>query len=282
MADEENSAIDDIGSSPPKVTDLPPLNAKADESVPVEVESSDEISGVASEAAKPTRSRPKLIRIATAVKKLENLYGGSANAKKVIADKIEDGEIRAYAYRYWTSTSWKLSKAWGEGPPEDAAKQAKIKRSTWAASSLITKDMDVWVWEKGKLVISHVKRKRKILRHMYLDVRVSSSDIKKLVKAAEPKLKIPHAGGRKFNELEWSKVWMAAISIIQEAPTKQLTFTREKEFVGAVYQRYAAVKGQKGLEENTIRRALNQAYRSFIADGYLSEKIKESEKPVKV
>ncbi|MCO5792672.1 MAG: hypothetical protein HEQ21_07620 [Blastomonas sp.] len=280
MADDENLGQNNNPDFDPDKADAPGSIVSADDVAANAADDEIQIREEASATAKPKRKRPKLIKASTAVKRLEKLYGGSANAKQLISDKIEDGEIRAYAYRYWTSTSWKRSKAWGDAPPEDAVRKKRIKRSTWAASSLIKKDMAVWNWEKGKFIVSHKKPKRKILRHMYLDVRVAAPDIETLKEAARAPVATPHAGGRKFNEIEWSKVWMAVIAIIQEASVKQIAFSGEKEFVGAVYQRYEEVKGPTGLEEDTIRRALNQAYRDLLAKGYITGKTRKSGKAV--
>ncbi|WP_439469156.1 hypothetical protein [Blastomonas fulva] len=185
MAGDRKSTEDgDISATPEEAIEPTASEAVAEPGM-VDSESLGEASELDLAATQPKPFSPKVIRIYNAIKILENYCGGSVNAKKLIVDKIQDGEIRAYALHYWTSERQNLKKAWNDGPTPNAPRKLKIRRSTWKASSFIHQEMGKWAWKSGNLWVSHKKSGNKKFRHMYIDVRVVLTDIENLVDAAE-------------------------------------------------------------------------------------------------
>lgn len=204
----------------------------------------------------PTTPPPKLIKAYEALKLLEHFMGGAPTTKAIIADKIKDGEIRAYASRHWTTARKNRQKVWADGAPLDAERNVQIRRQVLLGASGLPADLAVWKWRRGDFQVTYKRTNNQILRHMYLKVKFAKDDVEALLNEAKEALRARSKGGRHIAEDEWRKVWFAMMDVIAASPIT--AFASKKQFCGMVFTRYQADDGQ--LAENTIRSQMNTAY----------------------
>ena len=103
----------------------------------------------ASDSAITASKRPELVKAYDALRRLENYVGTTAAVKAMLADKMRDGAIRAYAAQSWGSGEPSLKKAWKAGPPIDALRKQLINRRHLVASPSWQNDMQRWKWRAG-------------------------------------------------------------------------------------------------------------------------------------
>lgn len=213
-------------------------------------------SGIASE------SLPKLMQPYTAVKKLEHYCGGSFAAKQLIADKIRDGEIGAFALRSWISDQPSLKKARGERP-DVADVKTKIKPSILVGAESWTENVASWKWRVGDF--HSVIRSKPMRRRVFRKVRLVAEDVLRLVAAREALFKSEQSKrGRRPKIEAWNTVWMEVLRIaVEERFTKDHLPTMS-QFRAKVAKAVVGSGADGPLDEETFAPLLNHIYRRFV------------------
>lgn len=209
-----------------------------------------------------SESLPKLMRPYTAVKKLEHYCGGSFAAKQLIADKIRDGEIGAFALRTWVSDQPSLKKARGECPGVTETK-TMIKPSTLVGAESWTENVASWKWRIGDF--HSVIRSKPMRRRIFRKVRLVADDVEQLLSAREALFQTELSNrGRRPKMEAWHEVWMEVLRLAVEG-----RFT--KDHVGTMAQFRSKIaelvvgSGAKGpMDEETFAPLLNRIYRRFV------------------
>lgn len=154
---------------------------------------------------------PTFMNPYTAVRRLEHYCGGSFKAKHLIADKIRDGEIRAYAKRAWVSNeqSLRLSRV---PPSEGIERKILIARSRLISAEIWTENVANWKWKAGDFY--SVLRSRPIRRQHFQKVRLAKDDVERILIEAEDVVQKKLSNrGRPTKIDAWNKVWMEVLRI---------------------------------------------------------------------
>ena len=197
----------------------------------------------------------------TAVRKLEHYCGGSFNAKLLIADKIRDGEIRAYAKRAWISNEQTL-KSSRIPPSEGMERKILVPRSRLIGAESWTQNVANWKWRSGDFYC--VLRSRPIRRQHFQKVRLAKVDVEKiLIEAEEVVQKKLSSRGRPTKLDGWNKVWMEVLRLALEDDFTKAGFGDMQRFRKKVL---AAIGTSKDwpLVDDTAKPLLNSIYRKFI------------------
>lgn len=151
---------------------------------------------------------PPFYRPAEAMEILESEGGvicGPA-LKELIADKIRDGKIRAYAGRAWDSRK-RLASAWEAGPPNDSEERVQIDRGDFLLSESWKSDVHSWDWQKGNF---HCGSEISGRRRMYKNVILAKDDVDKL----RLELSGPKGRGGRVPESDYrDEVWLSILDL---------------------------------------------------------------------
>lgn len=213
-------------------------------------------SGTASE------SPPKLMRPYTAVKKLEHYCGGSFAAKQLIADKIRDGEIGAFALRTWVSDQPSLKKARGERP-EVIETKTMIKSSTLVGAESWTENVASWKWRIGDF--HSVIRSKPMRRRIFRKVRLVADDVERLLSAREALFQTELSNrGRKPKIDAWNTVWMEVLRLATEERLTKEHFGTMAMFRSRIAELVVGSGAKGPMDEETFAPLLNKIYRHFV------------------
>lgn len=157
-------------------------------------------------------NKPILIRAYQAVQALERYVGGSVAAKKLLADKMRDQELRAKARRSWVSSNPNLKMAFKENP-SDALRGIDIDYKKLVGARNLRSDIERWKWRSGSFFIS---RSNGVDKTIFTQVRFYKDDIDKILQyyRSDEILKDKYKGGRKSRIDARDDVWLAIVNII--------------------------------------------------------------------
>lgn len=208
---------------------------------------------------------PMFITPFTAVKKLEHYCGGSFNAKLLIADKIRDGEIRAYAKRAWISKepSLRLSRVL---PTEGFERKILIPRSCLIGAESWTENVANWKWRAGDFY--SVLHGPSIRRQHFKSVRLAKDDVEQIVTQAEAaKHKKLSARGRPTKLDAWNEVWRSVLRIVIEEEFSKSALVDMQRFRAKVLEGAFEPGRDPPLDDETVAPLLNSIYREFVDRG---------------
>ncbi len=156
---------------------------------------------------------PELMTPYEAVELLAPSYG-TIETKRIIADRMRDGEIRAYARQSWVSTDQKLKDARNGKAPAKAKRNVLIGCAKLVGAERWVDEATLWKWRKGDF--HSVIRSRPVKRRIFRGVRLVKADIERIwrIAAEHEKLK-NNAGGRPRNESAWDRVFIALLELIR-------------------------------------------------------------------
>ena len=173
---------------------------------------------------------PKLMKPWVAVKLLELCVGGSVTAKDVIADKMRDGELKAYAKTISVSRKKKLKKAWADVPAFDGTMK-KIPRNKLIGSAHWAEDVPNWKWRRGRF---HIRRKDGGFL-LLQGVRFVKNDVLQLIQRYDERIKNLNKGGRGLNESAWYNMWLTVLWMQNNGKLNKATLPPKKtSFPGVV------------------------------------------------
>ena len=172
---------------------------------------------------------PKLMKPWAAVELLELCVGGSVIAKEVIADKMRDGAIKAYAKTISISREEKLKLAWKNVPAFDGAMKI-IPRNKLIGSAHWAEDVHNWKWRMGNF---HLRRKdgRFLL---FEGVSIVEDDVVQLINRYNERIRNLNKGGRGFNENAWYNMTLTVLWMQNHGQLDKTTILQKGRFPGLV------------------------------------------------
>lgn len=207
---------------------------------------------------------PKLIRPFEAFKLLRDLYGGGTNAKKLIADKIRDGEIVAFAKRTWVSREPSLVTARNAKPPKNAGKFAQIKRSKLIAAARWTEEAPNWKWRQS--VFHTVSTTDPVKRRIFTGVRLVEDDVLRLlVEAQTARQKDASNAGAKRNSDSWDDLWLTALDVVTKDPFNRSNPGSQQKLIHAIFAQYAADKRAPLPSDTAVKKAVSKIYARLLS-----------------
>ena len=174
---------------------------------------------------------PKLMKPWAAIELLELCVGGSVTAKEVIADKMRDGVLKAYAKTTSVSREKKLKLAWANVPAFDGTMKI-IPKTKFIGSAHWAEDAHNWKWRTGNFHIQ--KRDGGFL--LLKGVRLAENDVVQLVKRYDERIKNLHKGGRKLNEDAWYNMWLTLLWMQEKGQLDKSTIRAKKSFPSLVQE----------------------------------------------
>jgi len=207
---------------------------------------------------------PKLVKPYDALNLLEHLYGGSIDAKKLIADKIRDGEIKAFAKRSWVSREPSLRLARNAKPPQTAAEFTQIDRKKLIGADSWVDEASRWKWRRG--IFHSVANGDPVKRRIFKGVRLAEEDILRLVaKAREARQKDASNAGAPSKAEASDNVWLA---ILECAIKRQLTkdnLGSQKKWARTLSNELAIKKVTPAASPTAIAAIVSKVYARFFA-----------------
>lgn len=173
----------------------------------------------------------KMMRPWAAVELLELCVGGSVTAKEVIADKMRDGVLRAYARTISVSRERKVKSAWDDVPAFDGTMKL-IPRNRLIGSAHWAEDAHNWKWRSGKF---HIRRKKGGFL-LLKGVRLVESDVVQLAKRYDERLKNLYKGGRGLNEEAWYNMWLTILWMQEKGQLDKTAIRAKKSFPSLVQE----------------------------------------------
>lgn len=157
---------------------------------------------------------PELISPYEAVEMLEQFYG-TTETKRMLADKMRDGAIRAYARRSWVSTEALLKDARNGKAPRRAKRDVVISPAKLVGAERWIDESTLFKWRKG--VFHSVIRSRPMKRRIFRGVGLAREDVAAVWrKAADHEKLKKNTGGRRRNETAWDRVFVAVLELIRD------------------------------------------------------------------
>ena len=214
---------------------------------------------------------PELILPSEAVRRLEKFCGGPIAAKEWIADKIREGEIRAYALKSWVSDDKTLKIARRLRRELPQTKQPIEVKKIMGAESW-GENVRSWDWKKA--VFHSVIRSRPMRRRIFYRVRLAADDVEAIIHEH------PHAVQRKVSNRgrppklqAWEKVWRAMLVLAMDGQMSKDRFPKAAHFRQAVLEKAFGTnkdrvsEGTEALEklvDGTVGTLLNDIYQEFV------------------
>lgn len=205
---------------------------------------------------------PTFMKPYTAVKRLEHYCGGSYNAKLLIADRIRDGEIRAYARRAWVSDEVSLKSSRRE-PPEGVEHKVLIPRNRLLGAERWTENTSQWKWRAGDFF--SVVRSKPIRRQHFKDVRLAKDDVEKILIGLEEahKRKLSNRGRPTKNDA-WNAVWIEVLRLANGGGLTKAAVGDMQSFRRLVMDAASKPSKKPPLDDETVAPLLNSIYREFV------------------
>lgn len=183
----------------------------------------------------------KLVKPYDALNLLEHLYGGSIDAKKLIADKIRDGEIKAFAKRSWVSREPNLRLARNAKPPQSAAKFSQIDRKKLIGADSWVNEASRWKWHRG--IFHSVANADPVKRRIFKGVRLAEEDILRLVaRARDARQKDASNAGAPSKAKASDNLWLTILGIAINGELKRENLGTQKEWARVLFDKVAAEK----------------------------------------
>lgn len=202
---------------------------------------------------------PKLIKPFEALKILEHLYGGPIDAKKLIADKIRDGEIGAFAKRTWVSREPNLRLARNAEPPKDAVKFGPISRTKLIGAESWADEALRWKWRRG--IFHTVASTDPVKRRIFKGVRLVEEDILRLVaraKAARQK-DASNAGAPRKSEA-WDELWLTTIDVLTKKPLDMNSPRSQKALIKDIFDDFTREGRPVPPTKTTVEMTVSKIY----------------------
>ena len=207
-------------------------------------------------------SFPAFMKPYTAVRKLEHYCGGSYNAKLLIADKIRDGAVRAYARRAWVSDEVSLKSSRRE-PPDGVECRVSIPRNRLIGAESWTENISQWKWRAGDFFA--VIRSKPVRRRHFRDVRLARDDIEKILIDVQDaqKRKLSNRGRPTKNDA-WNAVWVEVLRLAQNGNLTKAALGDMQRFRRLVMEEASKPNKKPPLDDETVAPLLNSIYREFV------------------
>ena len=172
---------------------------------------------------------PVLMRPWVAVELLELCVGGSVIAKEVIADKMRDGVLKAYAKTISVSRAKHIKLAWSDAPAFDGTMKI-IPKTKLIGSAHWAEDARNWKWRSGRF---HLRRKVGgflLLR----GVSLVENDVMQLIRRYDERIRNLNKGGRGIKENAWYNMWLTVLWMQNNDQLNKTTICQKQVFAGEV------------------------------------------------
>ena len=205
----------------------------------------------------PKTSRPPLIKARDALKRVEAVVRSSPEAKRILAHKIRDREVSAYAFRIWKSRCSSLKDAWAN-EPSDAAKKMKVSSSLFVSNLYWADELHAWSWPAGKFWITHDRAPAR--RTMLRGVRFVEGDVDRLVESLKA-----HPGGRPSDRQKWDAYWMAVVEMAVDGSLVDTRFDRNAQGLnGEIFERAARYSKELHKEGTTLGVTRDKVWKALV------------------
>ena len=202
----------------------------------------------------PRKKHAEWMNPKDALKEFENSNGGRALLKKTIGEYIRDGHVRVQAkiIRKVPGTSSKT--AWANSKVVAVSDLIEIPPSKFRSSKRWDNDQSEWRWTNGRFSIAYKLKPRR--RTMFIETKLSYSDLKKLLNPRIPK----KTGGNQINLTMWQDYMFAAISLSQDGKLSRRHVESQTALKGLIAER---MQGDE-FSDSHMDAAIRQLWNRFI------------------
>jgi hypothetical protein len=201
---------------------------------------------------------------AQALKVLEPKFG--AATKSFIADKLNDGFLRAEAALAWDSTNSDIGTAWGDRDEiiktdeADVQRDVVLEKEFWRDSCQWLVDVQLWRWPEGRFVIT--RRLKPALRTIFEGLRFSREDIDGYLIANK------RGGGRPPKYGAWAELVKAIVDIDRSTGIDRQKFSKLADFEKRVLDHVGRLNINSGdrLDDDTMKRCIAMVWGKLIDD----------------
>ena len=217
------------------------------------------------EGASSPLTLPKLIKPVAAVDRLEAYYGGST--KELLADKLRDGLIRAYALRSWVAKGRSLEQAWASRPRMGVVRKQQIPREAFLRNPNWYEDIRGWDWVTGDFFCTEKSPRPVTTRMMFKNVRFAREDVEALITKAEQAVR-KGKGGRHPDREAWENVWMEILALALDGNLFQAKTNVTTSIIVELQRRQKREGGEvRQLGPGMIGELVNRIFERFAPTG---------------